>query len=59
MGGAPVSAVKDVIGHVDVRTTMGYVHATNEGKGRAVEGGSELWGEKTSTHLPKKLELTA
>jgi integrase len=35
--GAPISAVKEVMGHVDIRTTMRYVHATEEGKRRAVE----------------------
>jgi integrase len=36
-GGAPLSAVKEVMGHMDIRTTMRYVHATDEGKRRAVE----------------------
>jgi integrase len=36
-GGAPLSAVKEVIGHMDIRTTMRYVHATDGGKRRAVE----------------------
>jgi integrase len=35
--GAPISAVKEVMGHVDIRTTMRYVHATEAGKRRAVE----------------------
>jgi hypothetical protein len=29
--------VRDVMGHVDIRTTMRYVHGTDEGKRRAVE----------------------
>ncbi|MFP5262007.1 MAG: tyrosine-type recombinase/integrase [Blastocatellia bacterium] len=36
-GGAPLSAVKEVMGHSDIRTTMRYVHATDEDKRRAVE----------------------
>lgn len=36
-GGAPLSAVKEVMGHADIRTTMRYVHATDEGKRRVVE----------------------
>jgi integrase len=35
--GAPIRAVKEVMGHMDIRTTMRYVHATEEGKRRAVE----------------------
>jgi integrase len=36
-GCAPISAVKEVTGHMDINTTMRYVHATEEGKRRAVE----------------------
>lgn len=35
--GAPLSAVKEVMGHADIHTTTRYVHATDEGKRRAVE----------------------
>jgi integrase len=35
-GGASLSAIKDVMGHKDIRTTMRYVHATDEGKRKAV-----------------------
>ena len=35
-GGAPPSAVQAVMGHKDISTTMRYVHATDEGKRKAV-----------------------
>jgi integrase len=35
--GAPLSAVKEVMGHMDIHTTMRYVHVTDEGKRRAVD----------------------
>jgi integrase len=52
--GAPVSAVKEVMGHTDISTTMRYVHATEEGKRKAVEAAAN-WGKgKTSaTNLPQ------
>jgi integrase len=35
--GAPLSAVQKVMGHKTIQTTMQYVHATDEGKRRAVQ----------------------
>jgi integrase len=59
-GGAPLSAVKEVMGHMDIRTTMRYVHATDEGKRRAVEaavsGGVKLESVTNPSHT---LEATA
>jgi hypothetical protein len=34
---APLSAVKEVMGHMDIHTTVRYVYATDEGKRCAVE----------------------
>jgi integrase len=36
-GGAPITAVSAVLGHSDVKTTMRYAHATDEGRRRVVE----------------------
>jgi integrase len=59
-GGAPLSAVKEVMEHMDIRTTMRYVHATDEGKHRAVEaavsGGVKLESVTNPSHA---LEATA
>jgi len=59
-GGAPLSAVKEVMGHSDIRTTMRYVHATDEGKRRAVEA-AVIAGVKSpsATNLPQAEEKTA
>ena len=57
-GGAPLSAVKEVMGHADVRTTMRYVHATDEGKRRAVEAAAR-GRRKSATNLPQKLKATS
>jgi hypothetical protein len=35
--GASIAAVQKVMGHKSIETTMQYVHATDEGKRRAVE----------------------
>jgi integrase len=52
--GAPVSAVKEVMGHTDISTTMRYVHATEEGKRKAVEAAANWGKSKTSaTNLPQ------
>jgi integrase len=53
-GGAPLSAVKEIMGHADIRTTMRYVHATEEGKRKAVEAAA-TWGKqkKSATNLPQ------
>jgi integrase len=53
-GGAPLSAVKEVMGHSDIRTTMRYVHATDEGKRRAVEAAvSASVKSQSATNLPQ------
>jgi integrase len=58
-GGAPVSAVKEVMGHVDVKTTMRYVHATDEGRRRAVEAAGKRGRENPATNLPQRPDWTA
>jgi integrase len=56
--GAPLSAVKDVMGHMDIRTTMRYVHATDEGKRRAVD--AAISGKTNlATVLPQRVKSTA
>jgi integrase len=35
--GAPLPAVQEVMGHKSIETTLGYTHATEEGKRRVVE----------------------
>ncbi len=58
--GAPLSAVKEVMGHADIHTTMRYVHATDEGKRRAVEAAAS-GGVKSNpaTNLPQAEKATA
>ena len=58
-GGAPLSAVKEVMGHADIRTTMRYVHATDEGKRKAVEAVAEVKASAPASHLPHKKRATA
>ena len=33
----PIAVIAEILGHKDIRTTMRYVHATDEGKRRAVK----------------------
>lgn len=59
-GGKPISAVKDVMGHMDINTTMRYVHATEEGKRRAVEAAAKNRVQSTpATNLPQANTATA
>jgi len=37
MANVPIAVIADILGHQDIRTTMRYVHATDEGKRRAVK----------------------
>ncbi len=39
--GAPLTGVRDALGHTTLETTNRYVHATDEGKRRAVEAAGE------------------
>jgi integrase len=57
-GGAPLSAVKDVMGHADIRTTMRYIHATDEGKRKAVEAAAKVRVSAPASHLPHKKRAT-
>jgi integrase len=55
--GAP-REVKGVRGHLDIRTTIRYVHATDEGKGRAVD--AAISGKTNlATVLPQRVKSTA
>jgi integrase len=42
--GVPITAVADILGHADVRTTMRYAHATDEARRRAVRALEEKSG---------------
>ena len=55
-GGASISAVKEVMGHVDIGTTIRYVHATDEGKRRAMEAAGRRGNEEPVTNLPQTLD---
>jgi integrase len=46
--------IQDVLGHEDIRTTMRYVHATDEAKRRAVQALEEGGRKKVSTNWPQK-----
>jgi hypothetical protein len=54
-GGATISAVKEVMGHVDINTTMRYVHATEEGKRRAVEAAAKNRVNQTLPQICHKI----
>jgi len=47
--GVPITAVADILGHADVRTTMRYAHATDEARRRAVKALEESSRRKLST----------
>ena len=47
--GVPITAVADILGHADVRTTMRYDHATDEARRRAVKALEESSRRKLST----------
>jgi hypothetical protein len=51
--GAPVSAVKEILAQADMRTTMRYVQATEEGKRKAVEAAVH-WGRKEKSATKQK-----
>jgi integrase len=59
-GGAPISAVKEVMRNMDIHTTMRYVHATEEGKRRAVEAAARSRVKSNpATNLPQAHKATA
>ena len=59
-GGAPISAVKEVMGYMDIHTTMRYVRATEEGKRRAVEAAAKSRVKSNpATNLPQADTATA
>jgi hypothetical protein len=52
--------VKEVMGHMDITTTMRYVHATEEGKRRAVEAAAKSRVKSNpATNLPQTDTATA
>lgn len=55
-----MSAVKEMMGHVDIHTTMRYVHVTEEGKRRAVEAAAKSRVKSNpATNLPQADAATA
>ena len=55
-GGAPISGVKEVMGHIDIHKTMLYVSATEEEKRRAVEAAAK---SRVQSNLPQADTATA
>ena len=57
---ASVSAVREIMGHVDIVTAMRYVHATDAGNRLAVEAAARRQGaEKPATNLPQAVDRRA
>ncbi len=54
-GGASLKDIQEIMGHADINTTMRYVHATEQGKRRAVEAAARSGRrEGFASHLPHK-----
>ena len=52
-GGAHPKDIQAILGHADINTTMRYVHATDEGKRKAVDAAAKArWTTKSASHLP-------
>jgi hypothetical protein len=49
----------EVMGHMDVKTKMRYVHATDEGRRRAVEAAGKRGCEKPATNLLQRIAWDA
>jgi integrase len=45
----PITAISDILGHADIRTTTRYAHATDEAKRRAVKA-LEGFGQPERVH---------
>jgi integrase len=56
-GGANLKDIQEIMGHADINTTMRYVHATEQGKRRAIEAAVRGRSEPAS-HLPHKKTAT-
>jgi integrase len=52
--GVPITAVSDILGHADIRTTMRYAHATDEARRRAVNALEEASRRNVSKIWPKE-----
>lgn len=55
--GVPITAVSDILGHADVRTTMRYAHATDESRRRAVKALEETSRRNVSKIWPKEKQV--
>ncbi len=59
-GGASLKDIQEVMDHADIKTTMRYVHATEQGKRRAVEAAAKRrQPESVATVLRQKKRATA
>ena len=52
--GVTLTAVSEILGHADIRTTMRYAHATDEAKRRAVRALEDKSYESLSTNRPQE-----
>ena len=57
--GVPITAIADILGHADVRTTMRYAHATEEAKRRAVGALEQGGNRKLSKIWPKEKQVAS
>jgi integrase len=58
-GGANLKDIQEIMGHADINTTMRYVHATEQGKRRAIEAAVKGKSEsKPASLLPHKKTAT-
>src|SRR5262249_47873516 len=57
-GGASIKDIQEIMDHADIKTTMRYVHATEQGKRRAVEAAARS-GKPESVVTVLRLNKTA
>jgi integrase len=58
-GGAHPKDIKAILGHADIHTTMRYVHATDEGKRKAVEAAAKARRtNQSASHMPQKTKAS-
>jgi len=51
--------IKAILGHADIHTTMRYVHATDEGKRKAVEAAAKARRtNQSASHMPHKTKAS-
>lgn len=57
-GGAHLKDIQEIMDHVDIKTTMRYVHATEQGKRRAIEAASRAGKNNLAPLLHHKKTAT-